>query len=215
MKEKLISFNTDLVYSILCNAKTQTRRLLKPQSIVIPQGNIPQDWYLAYGSCYKNYESALQYSPYQFGDILWVRESAKVVSKGRSGYREAVIEYCADNTRATVPYPERLAPIPIDRKLANGTYREACRIRLEVTNIRVERLQEIGRLDAIAEGIKDCTDFEDTNYEENYYQIKFGGKRFNSAVEAYQNLWESIYGNGSWEANPFVWVIEFKKIQPR
>ena len=79
--------------------------------------------------------------------------------------------------------------------------RWASRITLEVTGVRVERLQDISVADAKAEGVEwfrsggvECPGMPET------------------AIEAYRNLWESINGPGSWDANPWVWVVEFKRV---
>jgi hypothetical protein len=87
--------------------------------------------------------------------------------------------------------------------------RWASRITLEVTGVRVERLQNINEADCIAEG---CT-----KNHNNYYwggPHKAGGlKQMATAKQDYQDLWESINGPGSWEANPWVWVVEFKRVE--
>jgi hypothetical protein len=72
--------------------------------------------------------------------------------------------------------------------------RWASRITLEVVSVRVERLQDISRVDAIAEG---CCDPDSS-----------------TPKLAFEMLWQSINGPGSWEANPWVWVVEFKRIEP-
>lgn len=72
--------------------------------------------------------------------------------------------------------------------------RSLSRITLEVTGVRVERLQDISEADAIAEGTP----------------FPFGGW-----VGGYQKLWESINGPGSWDLNPWVWVVEFKRVTPK
>lgn len=82
--------------------------------------------------------------------------------------------------------------------------RWASRITLEVTGVRVERLQEISEADAKAEGIEELSHgFRD--YLQRDVQM--------DAVSSYESLWESINGAGSWEANPWVWVIEFKRLE--
>ena len=79
--------------------------------------------------------------------------------------------------------------------------RWASRITLEIISVRVERLQDISEPDAMAEGV--CAgDWEYDN-----------GEGTESARESYQRLWESINGPGSWDANPWVWVIEFKAVK--
>ena len=95
--------------------------------------------------------------------------------------------------------------------------REAARIFLRVTEIRVERLQDISEEDAIAEGIK----AEKGGFKS--YEIIHSGPHKGKpnphsyvpnreAVYSYEELWESINGEGSWDANPWVWVVKFERI---
>ena len=89
--------------------------------------------------------------------------------------------------------------------------REACRIELEITGIRVDRLNEISEADALAEGI----------HEFKLPQMSYFHSRKEAPTEdhfltprmAYRDLWQSINGPGSWEKNPFVWAIEFKRLE--
>ena len=80
--------------------------------------------------------------------------------------------------------------------------RKASRIQLEITNIRVERLNDISEEDAVLEGCKNTVVINDSGDDYLGWYAK----------EAYQNLWESINGAGSWQANPWVWCISFKRI---
>jgi len=93
-------------------------------------------------------------------------------------------------------------------------FKWASRLTLEITNIRVERLQNIKHGDAIAEGIY-C--YEHNWHESEYYLADWAyepydgfGHRWSEADYAYRALWESINGKDSWESNPWLWVIEFK-----
>jgi hypothetical protein len=86
--------------------------------------------------------------------------------------------------------------------------RWASRITLEITSVRVERLQEISEADAKAEGI----------HKPAGSQFWYADPRENvlpsmSPVGGYWNLWNSINGPGSWDANPWVWVIEFRRVE--
>jgi hypothetical protein len=90
--------------------------------------------------------------------------------------------------------------------------RRASRLTLEITGVRVERLQKITSKDAIAEGIETENYLGSPNY-------KFYGKdleRLNqwtrNPIWSYETLWEKINGKGSWALNPWVWVIEFRKL---
>jgi hypothetical protein len=81
--------------------------------------------------------------------------------------------------------------------------RKFSRITLEITNFRVERLCEISEEDAIAEGVTPTSPL----YGDS------GGFVHQGGIEAFSKLWESINGPGSWEANPWVWVVEFKRVE--
>ena len=84
--------------------------------------------------------------------------------------------------------------------------RWASRITLEVTGVRVERLQDISEADAIAEGVTGVSSGGVTLFTTT------GVNCFQAAKDAYAALWELINGPGSWDANPWVWVVEFKRI---
>lgn len=190
MRTRPILFNGDMVRAILDGCKTQTRRPIKmkfnPRGYRVDFENgcavfshrVSGCWHVAYKV----------ESPYQIGDLLWVRESATVVTR-MGAFRKAKIRYEADGTTAIVDYPSRLAPIPIvGHKLANGTYKEASRMTLLVTGVRVERLCNCSESDAIAEGITDPL-----------------------PLTKFLDLWESIYKNV--EQNPWVWIITFKRLE--
>jgi hypothetical protein len=202
MKERPILFNDAMVRAILDGRKTQTRRVIAPR----PQ----EHWTLSsvgvltdsahrlnaqQVAVFRDNEFGYPFRcPYgQPGDRLWVREGARVIAKR---HREIGIVYRADGEARTVPYPSRLAPAPLGKRLANGTYREASRITLEVTGVRVERLCDISPEDAREEGISPAGIGSD-----------------HADVSAFRALWESINGPGSWDANPWVWVVEFKRVE--
>jgi hypothetical protein len=101
--------------------------------------------------------------------------------------------------------------------------RWASRIDLEITGIRVERLQDCSEADAMADGITmesviigaNCNGVRHS--EEHADRFFYDGcidEVFESGVDAYRALWESINGPGSWDANPWVWVIEFRRVKP-
>ncbi len=89
--------------------------------------------------------------------------------------------------------------------------RWASRITLEITDIRVERLNDISDGDALSEGI-DAGKLNESH--DNYDCIadhNFTGRP--TAVSHFSYLWQSIYGEDSWQSNPFVWVVEFKRVE--
>jgi hypothetical protein len=230
MKEKPILFSGPMIRAILENRKTQTRRIIKPQPLHIVWFEHQKGW------CAKIAENqyAMKVCPYgKISDRLWVRETFVVengggeycieaptdgspfhkttVSDGEGGEQEAIE---IPHFRATEPdaaiYSWACMEGDCDHdgdedecnktrwKPAIHMPRWASRIDLEVVKVRVERLQDISRGDAWAEGI----------IPESGVGSSVG------PVPQYEKLWESINGEGSWNANPFVWVIEFKRLRP-
>lgn len=200
MKERPILMSAPMVRAILAGTKTQTRRVVKPQPSWVADPFVP------FKSDDADPESIILCPYGQPGDRLWVRENfsgpwcmetqdgsaAVPPSKWGLGSR---IWYWADGEPSygdwTRPRPSIHMP------------RWASRITLEVTGVRVERLQDISVADAIAEGVNIHPDHHGKPRESIY-----------SAVEAYRDLWEQINGPGSWDANPLVWVVEFERIKP-
>ncbi len=151
------------------------------------------------------------------GDRLWVRETWGVGSRPHptEGWVDG-FEYRADE--AYVDEIEGLPIYPCDdfdfSGYSSGRWkpsifmpRAASRILLEVTDIRVERLQEITEADAIAEGVELDVD---AGYWKGYI---FPGV-YDSAKKSFASLWQSINGLGSWDQNPWVWIVSFKRIEP-
>lgn len=203
-----------MVRAILDGRKTQTRRAVKPQ----PVGNADVQFRLS-AAVTAAPDGKQVRCPYgQPGDRLWVRETcrAEELTNGLDGVR-----YLADgafreidNTQAASEAwcamnayrGERSATIP-----SIHMPRWASRILLEITAVRVERLQDISDRgptnDCCAEGVYHCG-MECPTYEQ------WHGAEFRSAEKfMYRQLWEQINGPGSWDANPWVWVVEFKRIE--
>lgn len=210
IKERPIIFSSPMVRAILDGRKTQTRRVIKEKLMRGEGANV--------NNC-----------PYgKPGDRLWVRETWQgplfydEIPEDWNSDKYKTPEYCyykasgdsCDFTDSDDNFVERWSP-------SIHMPRWASRILLEVTNVRVERLHDISEEDAIAEGLKAITKDGKT--------IKYGipdrdGYPGNddtgwdwcdwnvSPVSAYKMLWESINGQGSWDLNPFCWVIEFKVI---
>jgi len=125
------------------------------------------------------------------GDRLWVREAHHVLRAGNVDGSGREIVYRADDP----DFPYGWTP-------SIHMPRWASRIDLEVTGVRAERLQEISDEDARAEGI--VNKHGGWNASETVYGVNYTGP--------FSHLWESINGPGSWDANPWVWVIEFQPI---
>lgn len=137
--------------------------------------------------------------PYgQPGDRLWVRET------WQSAPLRGVFAYRADPMWSGVP-----APTPDGRwRPSIHMPRCASRITLEITGVRVERLRDINEDDAIAEGIQPAA----LTGHWRLYGRGANGDMDRSPRVSYRSLWESINGQGSWDANPWVWVIEFRRV---
>ena len=213
---KPILFSTEMVKAILEGRKTQTRRIVKPQpdfnvawknlgfsqkfgietQLEIPNidlsGNfigvsspIEIDGMKATGLCIPNIPIKIHK-----GDILWVRESFCKISENNFEYKSGFTDE------------------PIKWKPSIHMPKEAARIFLEVTNVSVERLQDISRSDARSEGVK----FEN-NGEHNYYYNYLEDRFSCDALYSFMTLWIKINGFNSFKTNPWVWVYEFKQVE--
>jgi len=164
MKERSICFNTEMVRAILEGRKTQTRRLMNGKFV--------------FGSCITEKGEIINCPYGKIGYRLWVKETFTYITLGCA----VAMCYKADGYQ-----------IGSNWKTSIHMPRWASRILLEITNIRVERVQDITEKEAMEEGhIFGC-----------------------DSIEWFQDMWDSInekrgYG---WEKNPWVWVIEFKRVE--
>lgn len=214
MTERPMLMSAPMVRAILAGTKTQTRRIVKPQptgfiggpGVIMPNGApaalIPMDDTVApFGR-----QIVCPYG--QPGDRLWVRETWQgPLFHGEHG----------DVDRRTIQNPKHCVyaadggPAPEFMDADDNLQcrwrpsihmpRWASRITLEITGVRVERLQDINEEDAEAEGIgflRSIPDADETL----------------TARELFEYLWESINGAESWAANPWVWAVEFRRIKP-
>lgn len=218
MKERPILFSAPMVRAILDGRKTQTRRALSTQPLdVLPmEGD-------AHG---KSWVGLTTRDPAprgtvfrcKFGvreDRLWVRETwaqPSTLDPGPTFYR-ADYPACVPAGFENVPPAEAITWKP-----SIHMPRALSRILLEVTGVRVERLQDISEADAIAEGCIDAMSAATVAARRNPLSVPdvvgVDGKVHSNAVAAYRALWEQINGAGSWDANPWVWVIEFRMCSP-
>lgn len=196
MKERPILFSASMVRAILAGQKTQTRRIVKPR--VVP---IVEECFRVNGKwCNHTFDYDLvELSPYGSpGDRLWVKETCRITTT-MAGYK---IRYRADDAEL---WPDTDGPCYDDHRWRPSIHMPRCasRILLEITAVRVERLNDISEADALAEGV-------------NVHPDHHGKPRTSiySPVQAYCDLWESINGVGSWVLNPWVWVIEFRRVMP-
>lgn len=194
------------VRAILEGRKTQARMVVKPQPIRV-DGGIPFGDAPAWAKAEPG--SAMMRCPYgQRGYRLWVRESARCISRGSNGLSGELqkpvvcVEYAAGGTECFDSFGDWFPADGLKKGTSKPRWtpsihmpRWASRITLEIVSVRVERLQDISVAGAIAEG---CPGGDH-------------GDRY-AALEQYRALWESIHGQESWDANPLVWVLEFKRV---
>jgi hypothetical protein len=222
MKERPILFSAPRVRALLAGTKTQTRRIVKPQPQHPQFGSMLAcddegiELYLHGGPLLPR---AIRCPFGPAGDRLWVRETHAIVP--RTAYR------CSEGVHQTLrPDDDHDAAIyraGWERSTGGIRWRSsihmprwASRILLEVTEVRVERLQDISEADAIAEGIERLTnDFGGVrwrHYGSKALNLEGWSAAWEFARNSYASLWDSINGPGSWDANPFVWAITFRRI---
>lgn len=228
MTERGMIFNAEMVRAILAGRKTQTRRIMKvqPESnqlglLLITDSTKHSDigkYHWAESNATGNHVRSKLFScPFgAVGDRIWVRETWS--SDFANYYPNDRVWYAADNNRRLdievvdgvrgIYSPESDVHVPFRWQPSIHMPRWASRILLEITDVRVERLNAISEEDARAEGIIDggclnCGEPEPcgcANPEPD-------------ATDAFAYLWQSIYGQENWNANPWVWVIEFKRVE--
>ena len=196
MTERGMIFNGEMVLAILDGRKTQTRR---PVKFPVHDKNLGCE--LA-GNELAGELSAGNYLNSAFGrpgDCIWVRETWNKYG-GLLTYR-ADHDWIDDMRKETVCTAKWVPSIHMPRW--------ASRILLEITDVRVERLNAISEEDATAEGVPPAGSLL-PDYLGTFLTPKGD---FATAKVAFQRLWESIYGEESWKANGWVWVISFKRVE--
>jgi hypothetical protein len=188
VRERPILFSSEMVKAILSGAKTQTRRIMKPQPQEFAN---PPYWRWSNGSKLGPFAVASGDRPSIFGrwvpgERLWVREAWRT-------------DRCYDHLKPSALNPK--CPIYYGSKIIAGYHkarpsihmpRWASRLTLEITDVRVERIQEITAEDAIAEG-RSLNHDDPSGY--------------------FPETWNKINGPGAWERNDFCWCITFRKLE--
>ncbi|HCB1445088.1 hypothetical protein [Serratia marcescens] len=216
MKERPVIFNSEMVRAILSGRKTQTRRAISDRHLhlIDVASQVGECYPLESGIDHANSQSYYrEYCPFgQVGDRLWVRETFAVLGNEdgcpidwdgnliKGNEKHAARIYKASCWQEPGNYG--LWSIPNRDTQYEGAWRPsihmprwASRITLEITAVRVERLNDISDGDAISEG---CS----------ISDMKSG----DCVADVFARLWSSIYGVDSWNANPWVWVIEFRRV---
>ena len=205
MKELPILMSGPMVRAILEGRKTHTRRIIKDADWkMVFYDDECDSWCGSNEADFMNDPHAKVIPPKHGvpGDRLWVKETHGPCAGGIV-YRADGGTNCPDGGKWK---PSIFMP------------RWACRITLEIEAVRVERLKDISEEDVVAEGIVAarcplCSyTFADARFHMDHRLCK--APEPPSATLAYRELWESINGPGSWDNNPWVWVIQFRRITP-
>ncbi|MBL0879413.1 hypothetical protein [Serratia ureilytica] len=217
MKERPVIFNGEMVRAILDGRKTQTRRAISDRHLhlIDVASQVGECYPLESGIDHANSQSYYrEHCPFgQVGDRLWVRETFMDLTG--TGIEATTGKFEGFAYRADTPagsYGDEVRK-EYGLKWTPSLHmpRKACRILLKITAVRVERLNDISEEDAKAEGVKPAGDML-PDYPDTFLTPKGD---FATAKVAFQRLWQSIYGEESWAANPWVWVIEFKQVSAR
>jgi hypothetical protein len=202
MKERPILFQGDMVRGVLEGQKTETRRVIKPQPYESEYEPGLFSWMKKKGiSSTGSIEMIKACCPYgQIGDRLWVRETFAEVGTCDPGFLIYKATYPSDLPANVENIPDDIHEAGYKWKPSIFMPRTASRITLEITEISVERVQDITEEGALAEGVK----------------IESGLEKGinNLAVARFADLWDSINkkrGFG-WKSNPRVWVVKFKVV---
>jgi hypothetical protein len=220
MTERPILFSAPMVRALLAGTKTQTRRIVKFPATKTRRG----EWEpmtiggagittsigttMPPGAAFGHSKTGAVFTYCLPGDRLWVRETSIIAPKNWNDG-----DLCTHTDSEGVPRLVQYLATSPDREAANDFKlkatpsifmpRWASRISLDVTGVRVERLNDISETDAVAEGVPLALDEDDEVMRSQRW-----------AIQDYRGLWESINGAGSWAKNPLVWVVEFKRIAP-
>lgn len=220
MTDRPILFSAPMVVALLEGRKTQTRRIIKPRKHASIFNNGWSDTYILDPG---NAEWRADEIRFKVGDRLYVREAHYLTDDG--DYEYAV--YTADGAEAVGEHLQEVASLEnshpaIDwsrhKKQRPGIHmpRWASRLTLIVADVRVERLQDISKEDAIAEGIL----FVNDNYGNGpaYCDYNLGNKWdtaewFASPIDSYRSLWNQINGKNAWDDNPWIVAVSFKVLK--
>lgn len=228
MKERGMNFNGEMVRAILDGRKTQTRRPIKWKQTRFTEIGERED-----GSKWPWSEDAEHacdfWHPCPFGavgDRIWVRETFCTVDDTQYGGGKWVDYRATPKFEASHPAGWDCAPNDAEALKWRPSIhmpRWASRILLEITDVRVERLNAISEEDAQSEGVHTEV-WDQTVVARNYAArdefFQFWSEDMPHYVEmnqlyrsSFTSLWESIYGAENWLANPWVWVISFERVE--
>ncbi len=211
MTERPILFSSAMVRAILDGSKTQTRRVAKPQPADdIHPHTFPNEKVQGWKSSLRHKHGAqtAHFCPFgQAGDRLWVRETWQTHCD-----QDHVTPRDLPHDSA-VQYPATYDHWVSKKRPAIHMPRWASRITLEVTEVRVERLQSISEADARAEGVQRYAPGHGF-VSDTEVNIDPGWTNFANYRRGFEAIWGEINGPDSWDANPWVWAISFRRVKP-
>ena len=214
IKERPILFSAPMVRAILEGRKTVTRRPMKVQPVL--KGKLWEVYGAGWGDGITSVPAVPGHRlssncPYgKPGDRLWVRESLGYdceyghyfAAGGKHGETVYLCSLFDDEDAQTGPSYDGLLP---ERSVPSiHLHRRYSRILLEITDVRVERLQDISDEQTLAEGI--------AKHPGGGHHVEDGKHHWASPIDSFAGLWSSV--GGDWDANPWVWVVEFRRVQP-
>lgn len=206
VKERPILFSAPMVRAILDGTKTQTRRAAK----LTDGGHLKERG--GHRRWHPHDQAAVLACPHgQPGVLLWVREAWRTVAEA-----DDIPPRDLMNVESFTHYEADADDAIGAGKLRPGMFmpRWASRILLEITDVRVERLQSISEADALAEGVYDGTPCRCAQPLDFVRSCGNCGGRLVDAIGLYRTLWDQINGAGASAANPYVWAISFRRITP-
>lgn len=220
MKERPILFNAPMVRETIAETKTQTRRVVKcPRHYQIEEKDDGRPWPWMYNET----TDGDHWLPCPFGvpgDQLWVRETWMADPPITSDWPSTQFHGCKPRDHSLIPDRFKVPGHCLYRADGHNNLqgwtpaihmpRWASRITLEVTDVRVERLQDISEADALAEGVSLFG--KGDAWSSGSYNVHADPIRLYHPIALYGQLWESINGPGSWDQNPWVWAITFKRL---
>jgi hypothetical protein len=210
MRERPILFSGPMVRALLAGTKTQTRRICRDQTATGYEYVTDMEAIFAKKpTSYTGWAKLNPGLPFHLptkcpygspGDRLWVREGFYLIHPTQAAYSADASAILGDYHFA---WRKNKKPQITQHRPSIHMPRWASRLTLEIVSVRVERLWDISEADAVAEGIG--------RYDNGTFGLDDPAACMGlTAKIAYMRLWESINGPGSWEKNPWVWVVEFR-----
>lgn len=214
VKERPILFSGPMIRALLEGRKTVTRRALNAQALK----NIGYGVQL--GECHElptegplhpnSVDYYNDFCPFgQPGDRLWVRETWGLQVRNYGGGTGEHIVYRATNPDAIYCKSAEGREYPVKWKPSIHMHRRSSRILLEITGVRVERLQDITEEQAKAEGVRLYTDHAELG---DWWHVEGIETYSADPRKSFELLWNFV--GGDWDANPWVWCVEFRRVTP-